>query len=206
MFLHVSVILFTGCGIPACLAVLQGGVVSQHALQVSRPTPRGSLRGLAGGGGVSRPTLEGRGLQATPRGGLQAHPPADVYCCRRYASYWIAFLCYRCLQKLCRSWGKVMFLHVSVILFTGGWYPSMPCSSPGGVVSQHALQVSRPTPRGSLRGLARGVSRPTPRGVSRPHPGVVSRPNPQQMSTAAGGTHPTGLHSCVTGVFKNYVV
>ena len=28
------------------------------------------------------------------------------------------------------SWGKVMFLHVSVILFTGG----------GGVVSQHALQ------------------------------------------------------------------
>ena len=40
-----------------------------------------------------------------------------------------------------RSWGKVMFLHVCVILFTGGWcypsmhcrwYPSMPCSrSPG---------------------------------------------------------------------------
>ena len=26
-----------------------------------------------------------------------------------------------------RSWGKVMFLHVSVILFTGGWYPSMHC-------------------------------------------------------------------------------
>ena len=40
-----------------------------------------------------------------------------------------------------RSWGKVMFLHVCVILFTGGcypsmhcrWYPSMPCSrSQGG--------------------------------------------------------------------------
>ena len=41
----------------------------------------------------------------------------------------------------------------------------MPCRSPGGVcVSQHALQVSRPTPRGSLRGLAGGVSRPTTRG------------------------------------------
>ena len=67
-------------GIPACLAAIQG-VVSHHALQVSRPTPkgevegsglggisrptsRGKLRGLACGGGVSRPTL---------RGGLQAH-------------------------------------------------------------------------------------------------------------------------------------
>ena len=34
-----------------------------------------------------------------------------------------------------------------------------------GVVSQHALQVSRPTPRGEVEGdLARGVSRPTPGG------------------------------------------
>ena len=61
------------------LQVSGGGVVSHHALQVSRPTPRGelegsvwgvsrptpkgspgphpggSLRGLSGGGGVSRP-------------------------------------------------------------------------------------------------------------------------------------------------------
>ena len=61
-----------------------------------------------------------------------------------------------------------MFLHVSGILFTGGlWYPSMPCCrSQVGVVSQHALQVSRPIPGGKLRGLAsgRGVSRPTPKG------------------------------------------
>ena len=36
------------------------------------------------------------------------------------------------------------------------YYPSMPCSrSPGGVASQHALQVFRPTPR-KFRGLARG--------------------------------------------------
>ena len=34
---------------------------------------------------------------------------------------------------------KVMFLLVSVILYTGGGYPSM--HSPGGVLSQHALQV-----------------------------------------------------------------
>ena len=72
MFLHVSVILFTGVergggipaciagGIPACLAAgLQGGgMVSQHALLVSTPHPGGKLRGLAGGG-VSRPTPKG---------------------------------------------------------------------------------------------------------------------------------------------------
>ena len=102
-----------------------------------------------------------------------------------------------------RSWGKVMFLHVSVILFmggdgwvvvsqhalqfvsqhalqqvsrVGGWYPSITCRFPG------------PHPGGKLRGLARGVSRPTPRGspsphlgVSRPTPGVVSRPTPREV-------------------------
>ena len=68
---------------------------------VSRPTPGGRLRGLVGGG-VSRPTPRG-----VSRGGLQAHtwgcvsqhalrqippPPADGYCCGRYASYWNAVL------------------------------------------------------------------------------------------------------------------
>ena len=83
------------------------------------------------------------------------------------------------------------------------------------VVSQHALQVSRPTPRGGgeLRGLARGVSRPTPwgrgSGVSRPTLGESPGPHPEgvnhgmhwsrppPMATVAGGTHPTGMHSCV---------
>ena len=58
-------------------------VVSHHALQVSRgvypsmpcrfpgPHPRGSLRGLAGGG-VSRPTLMG-GLQVYTWGGFSRH-------------------------------------------------------------------------------------------------------------------------------------
>ena len=46
----------------------QGGVVSQHALQVSRPTPRGRLRGLVGGSAGPHPEGKLRGL-----GGLQAH-------------------------------------------------------------------------------------------------------------------------------------
>ena len=120
MFLQVSVILFTGrggipaClagGIPACLAGLWGGV-SQHALQVSRPTPKGELEGSGHGGspgphlgGLSRSTLRwspgpdlGGGVcQAHTQGGVSQHAlrqttPADGYCCGRYASYWNAFL------------------------------------------------------------------------------------------------------------------
>ena len=87
--------------------------------------------------------------------------------------------------------GKVIFSQVCVknILFTGGVPACIAGGIPaciavglqGGVVSQHALQVSRPTPRGEVKGgLVRGISRPTPkgevegdlaRGVSRPTPG-----------------------------------
>ena len=98
MFLDLSVILFTG------------GVVSQHALQVSRPTPRGEVEGSGLGGspgphfgGSPGPHLGGlqahtwRGLQVHTQGGIPActeadTPPADGYCCRWYASYWNAFL------------------------------------------------------------------------------------------------------------------
>ena len=96
MFLHMSVILFRG--------------VSQHALQVSRPTPRG------GGWGVWLVGVPGPhlgGLQAHTQGGLQAHtqgcipayteahlPPADGYCWGQYASYWNAFLYYQCDSHL----------------------------------------------------------------------------------------------------------
>ena len=98
-------------------------------------------------------------------------------------------------------------LHVSVSLFTGGdgwwyasmhcrWYPSMPCSrSPRGVVSQHALQVSRPTPRREVEGsgLGKGVSRPTPREGSWevwPGGGGVSRPTLRGYPSMRWGRHP----------------
>ena len=58
-------------GIPACLAAGLQGVVSQHALQVSRPTPvRGKLRGLAGGGLQAH--TQGGSWGVWP-GGIQAH-------------------------------------------------------------------------------------------------------------------------------------
>ena len=90
------------------LQVSRGGV-SQHALQVSRPTPRGSLRGLAWGdlqahtwGGVSRPTPR-EVSRPTPGGCIPACTEADTlsadgYCCRWYASYWNAFLFHRHLS------------------------------------------------------------------------------------------------------------
>ena len=65
MFLHVSVILSTE------------GVVSKHALQVSRPTPRGKLRGLAWRG-FQGPHPGGK-LRGLPGGGLQGpHPRGEV--------------------------------------------------------------------------------------------------------------------------------
>ena len=115
MFLQVSVILFTKgrwwyssmhCrwypSMPCSRSPRGRGVVSQHVFQVSRLIPRGEVEG-SGLGGSPGPHLGG--LQAHTGGGLQAHTqwgacipactevdPPNGYCCRRYASYWNAFL------------------------------------------------------------------------------------------------------------------
>ena len=97
-----------------------------------------------------------------------------------------------------QSWGKVMFLHMSVILFTGGagipaciaaglrgggWYPSKPCRFPG------------PHPGGKLKGIWLGESPgPHPRGIwSGGSPG----PNPRGKLRGiwpggSSGPHPRG--------------
>ena len=79
-----------------------------------------------------------------------------------------------------RSCGKVMLLQVSVILFTGGGAGPGGVPGPGGVCFQ-------------------GV--PGPRGVPAPG-GLVLVPGedppetrPLRTATAAGGMHPTGMHS-----------
>ena len=112
-----------------------------------------------------------------------------------------------------------MFLYVSVILFTGwGWYPSMPCRwYPSMPCSRSLGGVSRPTPRGNVRGLALGDPHPPgphlggspgryPGGSPGPHSGGSPGPHlvrdpsmqtpPPLTATAADGTHPTGMHSC----------
>ena len=83
-------------GIPACLAAGPWGVVSQNALQVSRPTPRGKFRGIWPEGSPDpHPRGELKGVcsrgSACFRGGV-VETPQDGYCCGRYVSYWNAFL------------------------------------------------------------------------------------------------------------------
>ena len=104
--------------------------------------------------------------------------------------------------------------------------------SGGALVSQHALQVSRPHPRGKFSGI---WSRPTPKGEVEGdlaggvcsggcllQGGACSRGlcllqggacsggcllqvgcgDPPMMATAAGSTHPTGMHSCFVFFWK----
>ena len=78
-----------------------------------------------------------------------------------------------------RSWGKVMFLHVCDSVHKGGGcYPSMHCR----------WYPSMPCSRSPGRGV------PGPRGVcSWGVPGTA---------TAVGGTHPSGMHSCMTYFYR----
>ena len=93
-----------------------------------------------------------------------------------------------------------MFLHMSVILFTGG----------RGVLSQHALQVVSQHALQQGGGCSRGVCS---RGVCSQgecllqgvpaqgwgllRGGVETPPFQKQTATVADGTHPTGMHSCI---------
>ena len=72
---------------------------------------------------------------------------------------------------------KVMLLHVSVILSTGG----------GGGLQAHTQWGGWGSVRVGLQAQARGVSQ---------HVLRQTPPRPQ-MATAADGTHPTGMHSCI---------
>ena len=80
-------------------------------------------------------------------------------------------------------WGKVIFLHLFVILFTGGG--STWAGTPPG---------TRYTPL--------GLGTP-PRPGNPPGPGTPPRPGtpPGRYGQQAGGTHPTGMHSCFHVIF-----
>ena len=86
-----------------------------------------------------------------------------------------------------------MFLHLSVSHSVHGGV------GVGGVVTQHALQVSRSTPRGGGLGVwpwgecpgpHPGGSPGLPGGMLSQH--ALRQTPPQQTATAVGGTHPTG--------------
>ena len=81
-----------------------------------------------------------------------------------------------------RSWGKVMFLHVSVILFT--W----------GSASVHA---GIPPTSGSRT----PPEQTPPPGVDNPPPPAPGRLHAGRYGREAGGTHLTGMHSCLADHF-----
>ena len=89
-----------------CLGPDLGGV-GGLARGVSRPTPKGSrptCRGCPGIGLVGPGPHPGVGVGCIPACTEADTPPADGYCCGRYASYWNAFLlkCAR-MASSCRS-------------------------------------------------------------------------------------------------------
>ena len=108
------------------------------------------------------------------------------------------------LRRLC------FYTSLSVILFTGGGGGGIPACIAGGIPGCLAglqggggipaclagLQahtqggISRPTPR-------EGVFRPTPRGVDVSQH-VLRQTPPQQMASAVGSMHPTGMHLILT--------
>ena len=91
----------------------------------------------------------------------------------------------------------------------GGGVWGLQANTQGEVEGSGQGRVSRPTSKGEVEGSGLGISRPTPRGVSRPTtreslqahtqggPQACTEADiPQQTATAAGSTHPTGMHSC----------
>ena len=143
-------------------------------------------------------------------------------------------MCYMCLsvilftgRELSQHALQVVSQHALQQVSRGGVYPSMPSRFPvphsrGSLRGLAWGGSPGPHPGGKLRGLTWGVSRPTPGGLSRPTPRGVSRPTPggsiiacteadtpQLMATAAGCTHPTGMHSCwcpISGTFTVHQV
>ena len=97
-----------------------------------------------------------------------------------------------CYRPQC-SCGKVMFLHVSVILSTGG------CGSQTHPPGQTPPQADNPLNNHPLWQTSPGQTPPgqTPPTSRRPptgrHPPAASPPG---TATAADGTHPTRMHSC----------
>ena len=130
-------------GIPACVAagLGEGGLVSQHALQIPRLTPRGEVEG-SGQWGSPGPHPRGKlrdlawGSPGQHLGGLQAHP-----------------------------WGALQ------------------AHTQGGL-QEHIQGASGP----HLGGL-----QPHTQGVCVSQHALMQTP---LMATAAGGTCPTGMHSC----------
>ena len=101
-----------------------------------------------------------------------------------------------------RSCGKVMFSRASVILskMVSGRHPPPPWQTlPGRQTSPWSDTPLGRHPSGQTPLLGRHPHGQTPPGQNQPpsrHPPGQTSPPAQQTTTAADGTHPTGMQSC----------
>ena len=137
------------------------GVVCQHALQASRPTPRGEVEGSGWGEGVSRPTPKGEVEGSGWEGGLQAHTGRKLRGLGGGGS------------PGPHPGGKLRGLARGVSKPTPGGYRSMPCRSPGPHPEGRLRGLQAHPQWGKLRGLAGGGLHTHTRGSSGPYPGGV---------------------------------
>ena len=87
------------------------------------------------------------------------------------------------------KFAKVMFLHLSVILFTGGCMPQC-------MMGYTHLVADTPSPPGAdIPGNRHPPGADTPH-RSRPPQGRHSSAQFRRYGQQAGGTHPTGMHTC----------
>ena len=91
------------------------------------------------------------------------------------------------------KFAKVMFLHLSVSHSVHR--RGLQAHIQGGCWGVWPWGVSRPTPRGGCWGVWVGDLQAHTWGVC--IPACTKADTPQQTGTPAGGTHPTGMHSCL---------
>ena len=101
-----------------------------------------------------------------------------------------------------RSWGKVIFSQASVILFIGGVCLST-CWDTTTSGTRHPHRSSRhPLPRARHNpgpGTPPGAGTPPPQQQASPGAGTpLHRRACWEIRSTTGGTHPTGMHSCLT--------
>ena len=94
--------------------------------------------------------------------------------------------CFSYFYRPQRSWDKVMFLHVSVILFTGGVCLSACWDTPPWDQTRPPPGPDTPRTRPTQDQTSIGLDPP-------PHPAAV---HAGRYGQQAGGTHPIGMHTC----------
>ena len=101
-------------------------------------------------------------------------------------------------------WGKVIFLHLSVILFTGGEYLGR--YPPGRYTPGRSILQQVNPPAGTSPWQVHPPSRYTPQQVHPPQAYTPLRQCILGYGQQAGGTHPTGMHSCILHNFYFYIL